>query len=235
MSGRRLKNEVLDLLAREDLADVLSALQALPAKAVVNALFSAICRSEERVRWQAVSAMGVTVDRLAREELEEARIIMRRLLWSLNDESGGIGWGAPESMAEIMHHHQGLAHEYVHMLISYARPDGPEIEQDGNFLEHETLQQGLLWGFDRLCERRAVLLVERGLGGDIPPYLHSGDPVVRGMAARLCGRLGIGAAREALAALVPDESSFRLYREGRFSEVRVGELAGQALAVIERA
>lgn len=25
--------------------------------------------------------------------MDSARIVMRRLMWSLNDESGGIGWG----------------------------------------------------------------------------------------------------------------------------------------------
>ena len=61
--------------------------------------------------------MGASLARLADADMEAARIVMRRLLWSLNDESGGIGWGAPESMAEAMCRHQGLALEYAHMLF----------------------------------------------------------------------------------------------------------------------
>eukprot|EP00362_Geleiidae_sp_MMETSP1317_P000447 CAMPEP_0201284794 /NCGR_PEP_ID=MMETSP1317-20130820/84991_1 /ASSEMBLY_ACC=CAM_ASM_000770 /TAXON_ID=187299 /ORGANISM="Undescribed Undescribed, Strain Undescribed" /LENGTH=71 /DNA_ID=CAMNT_0047606373 /DNA_START=1077 /DNA_END=1289 /DNA_ORIENTATION=- len=71
--------------------------------------------------------------------MEEARIVMRRMLWSMNDESGGIGWGVPEAMAEVMTCNKGLAEEYIHMLISYMREDGEELFQDGNFLEHESL------------------------------------------------------------------------------------------------
>ena len=94
MSTRRIKQQVLALLAEPDLDLIQAELEKLAAKDVINALFSAICRSEERVRWHGVSAMGRVVARLADQDMEEARIIMRRLLWSLNDESGGIGWGS---------------------------------------------------------------------------------------------------------------------------------------------
>ncbi len=229
MGTRALKKEILSLLSEKDLERILKDIGRFPAKPVINVLFSAICRDDDLVRWHAISAMGVMVARLAEEEMEEARIIMRRLLWSLNDESGGIGWGAPESMAEIMHQHAGLAREYIHMLISYARPDGPELEQDGNYLEHETLQRGLLWGYDRLCDRRRDMLLARGLPGDIPPYLHSGDQVVRGLALRVCLRLGVDLSREPLLPFLDDRSPVSLYHEGEFLTFIPAELAEAAL------
>ncbi len=229
MSSRRLKKEVLALLAGPDLEMILERLEALPVKDVVNVLFSAICHADELVRWHGISAMGVMVARLADQDMEEARIIMRRLLWSLNDESGGIGWGAPEAMAEIMVHHGGLAGEYVHMLISYMHEDGEEIWQDGNFLEHELLQRGLLWGIARLADRRPGLLAGRGVGDEILPYLESGDAGVRGMAALAAGRLGLARARKPLQALLRDEARVRLYEDGRIRTLTVAELARQAL------
>jgi len=39
-------------------------------------------------------------------------------MWSLNDESGGIGWGAPEAMGAIMARHTGLADEYANICGS---------------------------------------------------------------------------------------------------------------------
>jgi HEAT repeat protein len=229
MSTRKIKKQVLALLAGPDLDRIQAELARLPAKDVVNALFFGICRSEELVRWHAVSAMGTVVSRLATAEMEEGRLIMRRLLWSLNDESGGIGWGAPESMAEIMSLHAGLAREYVHMLISYMREDGEEICQDGNFLEHETLQQGLLWAAGRLALSRRQLVLEKGMEQDLPPYLDSADGTVRGLAARAIGLLGEAAPRQRLAALCNDDYPVRLYEDGLLRTVSVGELAGQAL------
>ena len=45
--------------------------------------------------------------------------------------------------------------EYIHMLVSYIREDGPEAFQDGNFIELPLLQRGVLWGIGRLvrCKR----------------------------------------------------------------------------------
>jgi len=229
MGIRALKKEIFSLLSGKDIEQALADIGRFPAKQVINVLFSAICRDDDLLRWHAVSAMGVMVARLAGEEMEEARIIMRRLLWSLNDESGGIGWGAPESMAEIMHQHAGLAREYIHMLISYARPDGPELEQDGNYLEHEILQRGVLWGFDRLCDRRRDLLLAKGLAEDISPYLHSGDHVVRGLALKAGLRLGVVFSQETLQQLMADESVIPWYHEGEFLSFTISSLVITAL------
>ena len=157
-SRRKLKKEILAGLEHNSLQENQIYLNALAAKDVVNVLFSAICRDEPIVKWHAVSCMGATVARMAEADLEQARVVMRRFLWSLNDESGGIGWGAPESMAESMCSSHQLALEYHHMLISYMRGDGPEVHQDGNFLEHPFLQRGLLWGIGRLAEQNPELL-----------------------------------------------------------------------------
>ncbi|MEA2114076.1 MAG: HEAT repeat domain-containing protein [Thermodesulfobacteriota bacterium] len=229
MSTRKIKKQVLALLAEPDLDLIHKELGQWAAKDVVNALFSGICRCEESVHWHAVSAMGIMVARLANEDMEEGRIIMRRMLWILNDESGGIGWGAPESMAEIMSLHDGLAREYVHMLISYMREDGDEIWQDGNYLEHEMLQQGLLWGAGRLALSRRQLVLEKGMLQDLPSYLDAADGTVRGLAARAMGLLGTAACLDRLQELRTDDFPVRLYEDGRLTTVTVGDLAGQAL------
>ena len=229
MNSRKVKNEVLSLLKGQDLDTVIGALQRYTLKDAVNVLFSAICREDPHVRWFAISCMGEAVARLAAQEMEEARIVMRRFLWSLNDESGGIGWGAPESMAEAMCRHPGLAEEYVHMLISYMREDGEEICQDGNYIEHPLLQRGLLWGVARMSECRPRLLIERGAGADIPPYLQSGDGEIRGFAALAAGNLHLNATEGVLRGLIQDASPLTLYWEGAFQPTTVGALAQSAL------
>ncbi|MDD2463844.1 MAG: HEAT repeat domain-containing protein [Desulfobulbus sp.] len=219
----------MELFKGQDLGQIQAELAAIPAKDAGNALFSLICREDPALRWPAITCMGVTLARLADQKLEEARIMMRRFLWSLNDESGGIGWGAPESMAEAMCCHEALAVEYVHMLISYMREDGEELHQDGNFIEHPLLQRGLLWGVARLSGCRPELLRQKGAATDIPPFLHSQDGEVRGLAALACGRLGVKAAETELQQLIDDTESFQLYNEGTFSRLSVGQLAKQAL------
>jgi len=234
LSSRKIKHRVLDLVSGPDLAFALKELRPFPAKDVVNVLFSAICRHDPSLRWRAISCMGATVARLAGENLEEARIIMRRLLWSLNDESGGIGWGAPESMAEIMCRHAGLAAEYVHMLLSYLREDGEELCQDGNCIEHPPLQRGVLWGVARLSRCNPQLLLDKGAAADIPPYLAAPDAETRGLAALAAGALGLTATRPVLLQLTADPAPLTVYREGDFVETTVGALARSALETINR-
>ncbi|MBU4421299.1 MAG: hypothetical protein KKH84_09905, partial [Proteobacteria bacterium] len=99
---RTLKKKILELLNNNDLEKSIVKILELPARQVVNPLFSFLYNADELLKWKAVIAMGAVVSDLADHNMESARIVMRRLLWNLNDESGGIGWGSPEAMGEIM-------------------------------------------------------------------------------------------------------------------------------------
>ena len=217
---RDLKKRVLGLLKSSDFERSIEEIRGLPARQVINPLFSFLYNNDELVRWRAVTAFGAVTAHLADQDMESARIIMRRLMWNLNDESGGIGWGSPEAMGETLARHEGLAKEFASILLSYAR-------EDGNYLEHEGLQRGLLWGIGRLCRVRPDLV------RDAVPYLilflQSGDAAVRGLAARVMGLSGSKEARPALERLLDDEAELQLYSEYRVRVVRVSKLAKEAL------
>ena len=227
--NRKIKKRVLTLLAGNDLDYARQELAQYDEQGLVNPLFSALYRPEEMLRWHTVTIFGEVLNRLADKEMEAGRIVMRRYLWSLNDESGGIGWGAPEAMAEGMYHHDGLCDEYLHMLISYMRLDGPLEHQDGNYLELPALQRGLLWGISRLAEKRAGLLVDKGVIPDVLAYLTSQDPTILGLAAKTLGLLGTSDVADALKPLLEDDRSVRLYHDGKISVETVSGLAGNAL------
>ncbi len=242
MNSRKIKQEVLALLATADREQIFHEMRQYAEKDLINPLFAALCRPEDTMRWHAIDVFGRILPRLAEQDMEAARIVMRRLLWSLNDESGGIGWGAPEAMAEVMLHHDRLAEEYLHMLLSYLRQDGPLRHQDGNFLELPFLQRGLLWGIGRLASRRAAQLISRGVVADLLPYLHSEDGEVRGLAvwalSMLAGAAVLPEADRLRAALLPlttDSSQVRLYRQARIQPVSVAELVVDALLQINSA
>ena len=233
MSSRAIKKQVLDLLAGGDLVASRRALAGLPAGEVVHALFSAICRENPVVRWHAVTCMGDAVARIAADDLEAARIILRRFLWSLNDESGGIGWGAPEAMAECLCRDERLAGEYAHMLVSYMREDGEELCQDGNFIEHPLLQRGVVWGVGRLAGCRRELLQQLGAGRDLGRYLEAEDPELRGLAALAAGRLREATLRPLLQGLRADTAPLSWYDEGAVHQTTVGALVRDALEELE--
>jgi len=175
-SMRDLKAWVAERLRGDDFDQTLPEWKSIPARRVVNFLFAGLCSPDEVLKTRAVTAMGIVVAQLAEQDLEAARVIMRRFMWNLNDESGGIGWGSPEAMGEIMARSGKLADEYAHVLVSYLR-------EDGNFLEHPVLQRGVLQGLVRLGEVRPRLL--KDAAEYVAPFLYSEDAGLRQLATKV--------------------------------------------------
>jgi len=217
---RSLKKEVKDLLMARDFNRSMRRILSLPPKAVINPLFSFLLSTDPLLKWRAVSAMGRVVAHLASTDMEGARVIVRRLMWQLNDESGGIGWGCPEAMGEILACHRKLAEEFAQVLVSY-------IREDGNFLEYGPLQSGALWAVGRLAEVWPHLA--KGAEQYIQPFLSSSVPQVRGNAVWAIGNVGIGDAGTILS-LVDDTAEMEIFRSGKLVHTTVGQLAKEALS-----
>ena len=221
MGARKLKKKIFGLLNDDPLEASLEKICRFPPRKAVNPLFSFFCHPDEQVRWRAVTAMGAVVAGLARDDMESARIVMRRLMWHLNDESGGIGWGAPEAMGEIMARHEGLAEEYASILASFINPKA-------NFIEHEILQRGVLWGLGRLAYDRPKLLADSA--EFLLPFMRSNDAFHRGLAAWVSGAIPSEITTPALQDLVADEARITIFIDMNLLETSVGELARHALA-----
>ena len=216
MGGRQLKKQILELLSYKDFEKALTQISGLSARQAVNPLFSFFYNSDELIKWRAVTAMGAVVSNLADHDMESARVIMRRLIWNLNDESGGIGWGSPEAMGEIMARHGRLAGEYHKILISYIMPDG-------NYIEHEILQRGVLWGVGRLAHARPQLVEDSVLF--LLPYMESEDANLRGLAAWTAGLFDSNTTRMLLKRLENDQAALTIYLNGKLEKFTVAQLA----------
>jgi hypothetical protein len=219
-SSRQLKEKIRKLLLQQDIESGLAKIGGMPAKKAINPLFSFLCSLDELLKWRAVMAMGKVVDRMADADMESARVIMRRYMWNLNDESGGIGWGCPEAMGEIMARNENLAEEFWCILISYIRPDG-------NFLEHEALQRGVLWGVGRLAHARPALLKDSV--NYLYPYMQAGDPYLRGLAVWASGALRSKNTEVLLNGLKEDSAKLSVFLDGQLITCSVGDLAEKAL------
>jgi len=215
MGGRQLKKKVFGLLSDKDFEKDILKISGFSARAVVNPLFSFFYNSDELIKWRAVTAMGVVVSNLADSNMESARVVMRRFIWNLNDESGGIGWGSPEAMGEIMARHEGLAKEYHKILLSYIMPDG-------NFIEHEILQRGVLWGIGRLAHARPNLV--KDFAHLLCPYMESPDPALRGLAAWTAGLFDCETTSRLLKHLENDQATLTFYLDGKLEELTVAQL-----------
>jgi len=174
--GRETRRKVGEILRKDNRAKALTLLEQIPDKQLIGHLFSHFYNNDELIKFRSITAMGELGKRLAEKHMEKARVLMRRIMWNLNDESGGIGWGSPEAMGEILSKSPELALEFKSILFSYLDPRG-------NFLEHEALQRGVLWGLGtyigvapaEMSETTKTLIFS---------YLNSFDPIKRGYAFR---------------------------------------------------
>ena len=139
---RQIKNKIYDIFTNSNWQNTLIELFANgnTAKSYVSPLLAFLSRPE--YKWQAAWSLGVAVPIVADQSMEEARTILRRLLWSMNEESGNLGWGIPEAMGCILANQPQLAQEFSRILFSYIYETGRE----DNYVDHAPLRCGAYWG-----------------------------------------------------------------------------------------
>ena len=215
LSGRQFKASLRESLLHETLDAALSEILQMPPRKVVNPLISFLCSSEPLLYWRSISAIGAVVAMTASHDLESARVIMRRLMWQLNEESGGIGWGCPEAMGEIMARCDQMAKEYACILVSFINPDG-------SFIEHPILQQGVLWGLGRLAHVRPERVASAS--AFLTPLLSDANPVTRGLSAWVVAALPGSATKPLLIRLSDDNELIPFYINGSFCSRTISSL-----------
>ncbi len=228
-SGRGLRVLVRGALEADDWEARLGSLGDVPPEKLIGPFFAALNDAAPIVKWRAVTAFGLNTARIAGRNLEKARVVIRRCIWNLNDESGGIGWGIPEAMGESFARHGRLAFEFHAILISYVLDDG----EAGNHLEFAPLRKGAWWGIARLAEARpglvspALLRLLAAAGREV-------EPDIIALACLLFGRLGESAAVPFIRGQLENAHHFELYRESKPETIETATLAREALERCDR-
>lgn len=213
-----LRREVAKRLADGRLDEI--AAMSDESKNVISAVVSRLYEADALLRWRAADALGRVTSRVAQRDPGAIRELLKKLAWSLNEESGATAWGAPQAIGEVTRRDPELSKEYYPLLISY-------LHHDEVYLETDILVHGVLHSLGRLAEGRdglGVNAVEPLMG-----LLRDGDATTRGMAVWALGRIGDGRAREALSGMVGDEARLERYEDGEMVETTVGELAREGL------
>jgi HEAT repeat protein len=212
------KQRLEEVLRSTDWPAALQRLGEGVSRATVSKAVAALCSQEPIFRWRAVEAVGFLVSGLAQRDHEAARDVIRRLLWSLNEESGSIGWGAPEAIADIMARDQRLREEFLPIFVSFF--------EAGRFSRmHPAVAQGFLWGLFRLAGVCRPALLEKELETRLSGFLDSPEPATRGMAALALRRLGPGQSAPGLGKLAHDQEVFTFMEGGELYRISVCEAA----------
>lgn len=161
---------------------------------LLSGLVGLLNERDDLLRWRAIEALGLLCAERAVQDEEEGmaavRDLVRRQLWSMNDESGNVAWHAAEAVGEILYRVPPLADEFAHILLQH--------------LEMPIFRAGVLWAVGRLASARPELLKERA--AELPPFLEDPDPLVRAHAAWALANLGVEATPPAGAVFYDFES-----------------------------
>ena len=121
--------------------------------------------------WAAIHGMGLVAADLADSDPDFVRQHLRRLVWLLNDESGGIGWRAPEALGAIIAARPDCFEDYIPILVSLLDMEAADADR---------FRSGYLWAIGRLAQ------VAPGLASQalprVLPFLDDPDPQVRALA-----------------------------------------------------
>jgi hypothetical protein len=166
----------------------------------------------DELRWRAIEALGQLATRIADTDgLEKVRNLIRRLLWLMNDESGGIAWHGPEAIAEILYNVPELIDEYGRIVAS--------------FIDEPPFGPGAHWAIARLAPRHPDEFAQyrRTL------RLDSDDPVERAYGLAGLTALDEGAGRQEAEKRLDDTGVIQIYdrSSGEIRQTTVGAIAAE--------
>ncbi|GLI52532.1 DVU0298 family protein [Thermodesulfovibrio yellowstonii] len=120
------KKDFISLLENLDFETIEKA--SLQNKNIFGWLISLSYDKDNPLSWKAIEAMGhVAKAHVSAQDIEPLRNTIRKLLWSMTDESGGIGWRAAELIGEIIYAEPSLFSDIIPILWSQ--------REEGSFLE----------------------------------------------------------------------------------------------------
>jgi hypothetical protein len=217
MSNRSRKDEVKKLLARRDFDALRNWVgeNRNPFRVLLSLTYDA----DGIVCWRAIEAVGKVAAVLAAADIEKVRDFVRRLLWLMNDESGGLGWYAPEMIGEILVNVPTLIDDTADILPS--------------FIKEEPFERGTHLAMVRVASVDARPFVKSA--PDIAESLSDSDPLIRCYAAMILGNIGDNRFCDSVRALSDDNTAVTMYdfETGNLYETEVREIAQNVVKQIE--
>jgi len=172
---------------------------------ILRTLSSLLYDHDALIRWRAIEALGKVSKIIFEDDPEKVRRQIRRILWLMNDESGGLCRNGPETIGEIIFNNSELIGEYGPVLIS--------------FLNEEPFEAGIRWAVARIAKidpsifADSISILEKSL--DDP------DPAIRGLSLKALDELNDLSAADKIEALKTDSSLFWDYDFSRGIPVEV--------------
>jgi len=175
---------------------------------------------DSRIYWPAIEAIAKLMQVWWQEnKKEKVREFIRNLFWSMNDESGGIGWNAPQTIAQIIIHIPQLLEPYGSMMVVHAFEEPP-------------LVKGGLWGIGRLGKRikDSVSFFQNEIFSKV---LKINEPETLGLFSWAMGKVSFKPALPYLKNLLQRTEEVAIYINGKFYKKPLGKWTSEAIKKIK--
>lgn len=175
---------------------------------------------DESIRWPAIEAAAKLMKQWWQSKRQEkVREFIRNLFWSMNDESGGMGWSSPQTIAETIVNIPEIIDPYGSMMIAHS-------------IEEPPLMKGGLWGIGRLG--RMISDAVDFFQDKILIAFQSDDAETLGLAAWAMGEVRSKPALPFLEKLLQRKEPVRIYVKSAFFEKPLGQWAEEAIDKISK-
>jgi hypothetical protein len=216
LTQREMKKAIVAALEENDVETIMTI--ASQNRKMLSVLVRLAYDKETLIGWRAISAVGHVSALFVRNNYEFLRETIRKLLWSLSDESGGIGWSAPEMLGEIVSADPQKMADVVPLIA--------EIYS----IDEKVFRPGVLYALKRVAESRLEAVV---------PFQHlavSGlseyDPLAKIHSLELLMLLKGKIYKEhqhglldKVKDLISDNAEAWIYKNGNFMNTTVADLA----------
>jgi hypothetical protein len=205
------KKEILSLLREKKYRELAG--QSHNYKKIFSTLISLSYDKTDPLSWRAIESLGLVSGEASKSNHELVRNLAGRLLWMIRDESGGIGWSAPEMLGEVVRNNPELCADIAPIIVS--------------FHEEKMLTAGVIWAVARMGKRN-IEMVDYAIPIVIN-YLQSRNHTIRGYAAYALGEIGTEDTIPELEKLRDDDKIVSFYEDGELKQKTIKDIAEEAI------
>jgi hypothetical protein len=191
---------------------------ALANRTILSMLVRLAYDKTSLIGWRAITAIGIVSSLFVNNNYAFLRDTVRKLLWSLSDESGGIGWSSPEILGEIVSADPKKFYDIVPLIA--------EVYD----IEEKVFRPGILYALGKIAGvEPALVLPYKNI---VVSGLSSSDPLARMYALDLAAKLKehlphaeVVALASIIRELTKDNAEVWIYANGGFCGLSIADKA----------
>lgn len=172
---------------------------------------------DEDKRWHCAHVIGQVCARLATRKPGAVSDMLHRMYESCTD-SASTHWGLLETIGSVIAARSDIYGAFSRHLLMYRGI--------------ETSRIPVLWGLGTIAEKSPEIIRNTPIYS-VFHFVNHADALTRGHAIRLFGRIKALEVKSEIEKQIDDEAKVTVYEEGKAIQTTVGELARQALKIME--